>query len=115
MSEATKIIETELAPHINIHFPPTVAGLKKLVNAVRKEAITEAIEVSARIAEKGYYMDDGGSSPMRPEMIAKRIREDAGIEFGYQREDGALVPIPESDPSPKTLSEVDDLLNNLID
>jgi imidazolonepropionase-like amidohydrolase len=115
MSETNKIIETELAPHIDIHSPPTVAGLRKLVAAVRLEAITEAIEASARIAEKGYYMDDGGSSPMRPEMIAKRIREDAGIEFGYQRENGTLAPIPESDPSPDTLKEVDDLLNNLID
>lgn len=112
MSKASEIIETELAPHINIHYPPTVEGLMKLVNELRKEAITEAIEASAQIAEKGYHMDDGGSSPMRPETIAKRIREDAGIEFGYQRENGTLIPVPESDPSPDT---VETLLNNLID
>jgi hypothetical protein len=107
MSKASEIIETDLAPHINIHYPPTVEGLMKLVKAIRKEAIEEAIEQAALVATKGYYMDEGGSTPMSPEMIAKHIREDACINFGYQRgEDGKLMVIPET---------IEDALNNMLD
>ena len=86
---------------------PTLQALLERVKEVRKEAIEEAIEQCALIATKGYYQDENGSSPMAPERIAKQIREDAGINFGYQRgEDGKLMAIPES---------IEDALGNMLD
>ena len=89
---------------------PTVQALLERIEAVRIAAIEEAIEQCALIATKGYYMDESGSSPMTPMMIAKQIREDAGINFGYQRgEDGKLMAIP---VAPVT---IEDALGNMLD
>jgi len=66
MSKTSEIIETDLAPHIDIHDPAIIVGLNKLINAVRDD--------SAKIAEESFYMDQYGSSPMDPDRIAKRIR-----------------------------------------
>jgi len=86
---------------------PDINTLLEHINTIRKEAIEEAIEQCALVATKGYYMDESGSTPMTPERIAKQIREDAGINFGYQRgEDGKLMAIPES---------IEDALGNMLD
>ena len=69
MSKTSEIIETDLAPHIDIHDPAIIVGLTKLVAAAREDA--------AQIADESFYEDEGGMSPMEPHKIAERIRDTA--------------------------------------
>jgi hypothetical protein len=118
MSKATEIIESELAPLIDIHKEGVPQALKKLVAEVRKEAIDQALKEASTVASKCYYQDEGGFSPMDPVRIAKTIREDAPIVFGFRlAEDGGLEDIPEptAEEKKQSLSEVDEILGSILD
>jgi len=74
MHKTTHVIETELAPLIDIHAPGVVEALKSLVEAGLLEGLDKGFTLAADIAEESYRCDADGTAPMGPSEIASRIR-----------------------------------------
>ena len=70
-----EVLETQLAPHMDIHAEGVPEALNNLIYGVGKRFFAQGVESGAQIAETCFWEDDQGSTaPMSPSEIAAQIR-----------------------------------------